>query len=84
MPNLMIIGDEVAYEGMKRSNAGGFEMTHCETDPHELRELAKQFDKFFSESKIEMARSHPPNGGLLEQLRAFHREADPKLRKAGQ
>ena len=84
MPNLMIIGDEVAYEGMKRSNAGGFEMTHCETDPHELRELAKQFDKFFDESKIEMARSLPAQGGLLEQLKAFHREADPKRRKPGQ
>jgi len=84
MPNLMIIGDEVAYEGMKRSNAGGFEMTHCETEAHELRELAKQFDKFFDESKIEMARSHPPHGGLLEQLRAFHREADPKGRSVRQ
>src|SRR5439155_702912 len=33
MPNVFIVGDTIAYEGMKRGGTGGFEMTHCEKNP---------------------------------------------------
>jgi len=75
MPNVFIIGDQVAYEGMKRAATGGFEMTHCETSPEGLSELIQQFDRFFQESRNEMVRAHPPDGRLAEQLRNFYREA---------
>ncbi len=78
MPNLMIIGNQVAYEGMKRSSAGGFEMTHCETEIDQIEDLIKQFDNFFEESKKEMDRTHRSRGGLLQQLKAFHLEASPE------
>jgi len=42
MPNVFIIGETVAYEGMKRGGTGGFEMTHCETSAEGLRELIQQ------------------------------------------
>ena len=77
MPNLFIIGREVAYEGMKRSGAGGFDMTHCETGPQELDEMTEQFDRIFEESRSEMRRTHPPDGRVLEQLKAFFCEAAP-------
>jgi hypothetical protein len=75
MPNLFIIGDQIAYEGMKRGNTGGFEMTHCETTGEGLTELIGQFDAFFDESRREMVRAHPPDGRLADQLRHFYREA---------
>ncbi len=75
MPNVFIIGEEVAYEGMKRGGTGGFEMTHCETSAEGLSELINQFDRFFEESHDEMVRAHPPDGRLAEQLRKFYREA---------
>jgi hypothetical protein len=74
-PNVFIIGDQVAYEGMKRGGAGGFEMTHCETSPEGLRELIEQFDRFYEDSRQEMIRAHPPDGRLAEQLKNFYREA---------
>jgi hypothetical protein len=76
-PNLFIIGDEAAYEGMKRSSAGGFDMTHCETGKQELQELIDQFDRFFAESKAEMCRTHPDDGCFLQQLKAFYFETQP-------
>jgi hypothetical protein len=75
MPNLFIIGDTVAYEGMKRGGTGGFEMTHCETSAEQLRELIQQFDRLFEDSRRDMIRAHPPDGRLVEQLRAFYDEA---------
>lgn len=75
MPNVFIIGEDVAYEGMKRGGAGGFEVTHCETTAEGLRELVQQFDGFFAESRREMLRAHPPDGCLVEQLRNFYQEA---------
>lgn len=78
MPNLFIIGNEAAYEGMKRSSAGGFDMTHCETEKEELHELINQFDRCFEESRREMCRTHPPDGCFLQQLKAFYLEAQPK------
>jgi hypothetical protein len=75
MPNVFIISDCVAYEGMKRGGTGGFEMTHCETSADALRELIRQFDRFFEDSRQEMLTSHPPDGRLGEQLRGFYREA---------
>jgi hypothetical protein len=75
MPNLFIIGNEVAYEGMKRTGSGGFDMTHCETSPEELNDIIKKFDKFFKESHDEMISTHPPDGCLLEQLKKFYNEA---------
>ena len=75
MPNLFIIGNEVAYEGVKRTGAGGFDMTHCETSPEELNDIIKKFDKFFQESNNEMNSKHPPDGHLIEQLRKFYNDA---------
>jgi hypothetical protein len=75
MPNLFIIGENVAYEGMKRAGTGGFEMTHCETSADGLRELIRQFDRLFEDSRDEMVRAHPPDGRLAEQLRNFYEEA---------
>jgi hypothetical protein len=75
LPNLLIIGEMVAYEGMKRGGTGGFDMTHCETSADGLRDLIQQFDRFFDGSRRDMVRTHPPDGRLLEQLRNFYREA---------
>lgn len=74
LPNLFIIGDTVAYEGMKRGGTGGFEMTHCETSADGLRDLIQQFDRFFEDSRREMLRAHPPDGRFAEQLRNFYHE----------
>lgn len=79
MPNVLILGDRVAYEGMKRAGAGGFEMTHCETDGREVRNLIEQFDHYFRSSLRDMVRTHPPNGRLLDQLRAYFAEATGDL-----
>ena len=75
MPNLFIIGESVAYEGMKRAGTGGFEMTHCETTADGLREMIRQFDRLFEDSRDEMVRAHPPDGRLAEQLQNFYEEA---------
>jgi hypothetical protein len=75
MPNLFIIDERVAYEGMKRAGTGGFEMTHCETGARELHELIEQFDRFFEGSRRDMIRTHPPDGRLVEVLREFLDEA---------
>jgi hypothetical protein len=75
MPNVMIIGKLVAYEGMKRAGTGGVEMTHCETSADGLQELIDQFDRFFEESRQAMICSHPPDGRLAEQLRQYCIEA---------
>ncbi|HAB15026.1 MAG TPA: hypothetical protein PLX89_18095 [Verrucomicrobiota bacterium] len=75
MPNLFIIGDKVAYEGMKRAGTGGFEMTHCETDTTSLREMIDQFDMFFEDSYAETRRLYPTDAALAKQLRTFYDEA---------
>jgi len=75
MPNLIIIGETVAYEGMKRGATRGFEMTHCETSLDRIREMIKQFDRTFEDSRAEMVQAHPPDGRLVEQLRRFLDEA---------
>lgn len=75
MPNVFILGQKVAYEGMKRGGTGGFEMTHCETNAENLRELIRQFDQLFEESRCDLARTHPPDGQLIAQLKRFYEEA---------
>lgn len=75
MPNQFIIGETIAYEGMKRGGLGGFEMTHWETDKEELRQLCEQFDHLFEESKEEMIQTYPPDGRITEQLTGFYQEA---------
>lgn len=75
MPNQFIIGDTIAYEGMKRGGMGGFEMTHWETDKEELRQLSEQFDRLFEESKQDMIHIHPPDGQISKQLSMFYKEA---------
>jgi hypothetical protein len=77
MPNVFIIGEQVAYEGMKRGVAGGFDRTHCETNAEALRELVRQFDRFFEDSRLDMVRTHPPDGLVADQLRACYRDARP-------
>lgn len=74
-PNFFIIGDEVAYEGMKRTGSGGFDITHCETSTEGMEDIIKKFDKFFKESHDEMISTHPPDGRLVEQLKKFYAEA---------
>jgi hypothetical protein len=75
MPNLFIIGNTIAYEGMKRGGTGGFEMTHWETDAKELRQLSDQFDQFFDDSRRDMIHTHPHDGRIAEQLQSFFDEA---------
>jgi hypothetical protein len=75
MPNIFIIGNEVAYEGMKRAGTAGFDMTHCETSADGVRELVEQFDNYFEQSLEDMIQNHPPDGQLAEQLRQFYENA---------
>lgn len=75
MPNLFIIGSEVAYEGMKRGGEGGFGATHIETSAEAVREIVGQFDRLFDDSRQDMIRTHPPDGCLVRQLKAFYDEA---------
>lgn len=75
MPNLLIIGDTVAYEGMKRAGTGGFEMTHCETNPAAVQEMIGQFDEFFDESHEDTSIAHPTSKALAESLQRFLDEA---------
>ena len=82
-PNLYILGEEVAYEGMKRGGAAGFEMTHRETDPNALRSLIEGFDRLFNESRHEMKRTHPPDGRLVEQLQSIYDEAHRTGERSG-
>jgi hypothetical protein len=80
MQNLLIIGNEVVYEGMKRGNAGGFDVTHWETDPAVLTGVTDDFERLYEESCREMCRTNPPDGRVLDQLKAFFREASPDTR----
>jgi hypothetical protein len=75
MPNVFILGETVAYEGMKRGGTGGFEMTHCETNPEALREMIKQFDDFFERSQSETLSAYPTAPDLAKQLQAYYDEA---------
>lgn len=75
MPNQFIIGETIAYEGLKRGGTGGFEMTHWETDRDALRGLIHQFDAFFEDSRHDMMHSHGPDGRIAKQLEEFYREA---------
>jgi hypothetical protein len=83
MPNLFIIGDLIAYEGMKRGGTGGYEMSHCETSAEGLRELIAQFDRLFDDSRTAMVQANPPDGHFADQVRAFYREA-MEAERAGQ
>jgi hypothetical protein len=74
MPNLIIIGESVAYEGMKRGGVSGFEMTHCETSPSALKELIGGFDGFFERTRKAMDHAKPPDG-LLGQVRSLYKSA---------
>jgi hypothetical protein len=47
MPNQLILGERVAYEGFKRSSRWGFERTHCETSPAAISALVTDFDRHF-------------------------------------
>jgi hypothetical protein len=75
MPNLFIIGESVAYEGMKRGGSSGFEMTHCETSPSALRELIDGFDRFFERTRTAMAHANPQEGHLPAQVRKLFESA---------
>jgi hypothetical protein len=75
MPNLFIIGDTVAYEGVKRGGTRSFEITHCETGQRQLQELIEQFETFFDASHEEMCRTYPSKDRLKELFSSFYREA---------
>ncbi len=75
VPNLWIIGDSVAYEGMKRGGSGGYPVTHCETDRERVKEMIENFESFFQLSRQDTERTYPPDGRILEQMREFFAEA---------
>ena len=75
MPHLFIIGDRVAYEGMKRGGSSGFGMTHCENNPDALKPMIEQFDRFFASSREDMILARPPDGQVAKQLHEFYEEA---------
>ncbi|MCB1087661.1 MAG: hypothetical protein KDM63_11495 [Verrucomicrobiae bacterium] len=74
MPNQFIIGNLVAYEGMKRGGSRGFDMTQCETDPDAIRDLIAQFDRFFEDSQQQVFRSDPTDGWELNLIRSAFAE----------
>jgi len=80
-PNLFIIGDDVAYEGIKRGGSGGFEMTHCEVSSHSVKILNEKFDKFFEDSKEEMEHIYSAKMSLADILRSFYNEAISFMKK---
>jgi hypothetical protein len=82
MPNLLIIGNVVAYEGMKRRTSRGFEKTHCESDPNAVAEMIAEFDRVFHASAFENQQTHPPDGRLLERLKKYFFEADSAVNHA--
>lgn len=75
MPNIFIIGETVAYEGMKRRGTAGFDVTHCETSRDGLSEMINNFDKLYEDSRLEMIRIYPPDGRVVEMLKTFYHEA---------
>lgn len=75
MPNRFIIGDLVAYEGIKLSGRDGYEATHGETSPEGVNDQVRQFDRFFANSRRDMIATHPPDGRLVMQLESFYKEA---------
>jgi hypothetical protein len=77
MPNLLILGDRVAFEGIKRSGGGGFDMTHWETSPDGIRTLTESFDRLFAFARDEGSRLFPPDGQVLERLRGFFEGTAP-------
>ena len=70
MPNQMILGEEVAYEGFKRSGRRGFDRTHCETSPKAIKELVEAFDSHFDDC-VELGK----NQNLAQTLQDFYDEA---------
>lgn len=75
MPNLFIIGGQVAYEGVKRGGRSGFEMTHCETKPEGVEKLIEQFDMLFADSLSIVPIGSNSNDYFLEQLKRCYAEA---------
>jgi hypothetical protein len=69
MPHLLVIGNKVAYEGMKRGGSRGYAMTHCETDRQAVEGLADHF------KECDAGTRHLQSAHLAEQLTAFLREA---------
>ena len=67
--NLLIIGDNVAYEGIKRGGTRGFERTHCETNPDAIEKLIEDFDAHFADC-IETQQQD-----VGSQLKSFYEEA---------
>ena len=70
MPNLFMIGDLVAYEGMKRGGKKGFDMTHRETHKDALHDMATQFDDLFHRSQ-----QNTPGNKVLAELHGFYDQA---------
>ncbi|MGH9562207.1 MAG: hypothetical protein ACRD3S_12205, partial [Terracidiphilus sp.] len=81
MPNMFIIGDLVAYEGMKRAGIGGYEMTHVESDPTAVSELVRRFDEHYNDSQDDLLRTHPRVDRIMHLLITFEKEASMLERK---
>ena len=70
MPNLLILGDDVAYEGFKQSGARGFERTRCETSPKVVKDLITSFDAHFDD-----CRTYGEQEDLAVTLQRYYDEA---------
>jgi len=75
MPNLFVIGERVAYEGVKRGGTPGFAMTHCETESNALRDLITKFDELFEVSERERIRLNTARRPVVHQLREIYQLA---------
>jgi hypothetical protein len=75
MPHLFVIGNQVAYEGMKRGGSRGYAMTHCETDLQAVQKIIEDFDMHFAECRELQGNTHAQGNSVAVQLKAFLREA---------
>lgn len=78
-PNLMIIGNQIAFEGIKRGGQAGFSRTHCETNPTVIHDMITQFDEHFAHCKNDLIRRESVDGLLLDQLKRCYQQATTGL-----
>ena len=75
IPNLLIIGDKVSYEGFKRGGTSGFERTHCETNPIAIAKLIEEFDTLFENCR----EPQKTQSDLAKQLQSFLDAAEDQI-----
>lgn len=52
MPHLLILGEAVAYQGLKQRPVRGFHLTHVETNRARLREMINEFDRSMNHARV--------------------------------